>query len=289
MANDPQSLSKNRATGRGPVTGAEGPQGYSQETAIGGIEEVSEENLGSAARSKKLMEKVSSATRSTGYVSASFAEKNNPVDWRVKLSLPNTKVFNIPNLVPDGSGQPPEGLFHLMRPLKNTRGLVFPYTPNIYITYSANYDNLAPTHSNYPFPIYQNSAVDQFVITGEFTAENSAEAAYWIAANQYLRTVTKMNYGTDTNRGAPPPVVKLNGYGDFVFHDVPVVVQQYTVELGDAVDYIEADVGNNGSWAPTRSTISVTLQPAFSRDSVNSFDLKEFAQGGYLNTPPGFI
>lgn len=272
MANDPKSL------------------GLVDKVTGGVLDAVGETGVGKALRAFNLFP---GAERTSGsFTSASWDDEDEQIDWRVSLSLPNSLVPpKLKETAPRaGEGPRLEEDNNPLRPLKVTNNrLVFPYTPNIYITYSANYDNLAPTHSNYPFPIYQNSAVDQFVITGEFTVENSQEAEYWIAANHYLRTVTKMNYGVDANRGAPPPVVKLNGYGDFMFNDVPVVVQQYTVELGDAVDYIKADVGINGSWAPTRSTISVTLQPAFSRDSVNKFSLKKFAEGGYLNDPPGFI
>lgn len=258
MANDPQSF------------------GLVDNIKTGIFDAVSETGVGSALRSLNLLP--GAEPQSSAFVSASFDDEKERKDWRVKLSLPTEGAFK------------KTGIGDFLTPLRRTGGLVFPYTPNIYITYSANYDNLAPTHSNYPFPVYQNSAVDQFVITGEFTVENAEEGEYWIAANHYLRSVTKMEYGeSSSNTGAPPPVVKLNGYGDFVFNDVPVVVQQYTMELSDAVDYIKVDVGQNGSWAPTRSTISVTLQPAFSRDSVNQFSLKKFVNGDYINDDPGFI
>jgi len=263
------------------------------------LDAVDESGIGKLLRSTNLPTGAEPA--SGGFVSGSWDDEEERVDWRVRLSIPSglaqrtlsdAPIVTNPGAPGGESGE--RGLSSIksdpLDPLYETRGMVFPYTPNIYITYSANYDNLHPTHSNYPFPIYQNSAVDQFVITGEFTVENAREGAYWIAANQYLRTVTKMEYGGDSaNTGAPPPVVKLDGYGDFVFRDVPVVVQQYNVELSDAVDYIKVPISQNGSWAPTRSTISVTLQPAYSRNSVNQFSLQKFAKGEYLNNGPGFI
>ena len=246
-----------------------------------------------------------------GATQTTWVDEEESTDWRVKLSIPPSmrevmggsepaapkKIMNPGPGGPMGPGgsqtqaaseevQP----MGILDPLIETGGLVFPYTPNIYITYSANYDNLQPTHSNYPFPVYQSSAIDQFTITGEFTVQNAREGQYWIAANQYLRTATKMEYGpASSNTGAPPPIVKLNGYGDFVFKDVPVVIVSFNVELSDSVDYIKVPVGDNGSWAPTRSTITVTLQPTYSRASVNEFSLQKFAEGGYLNDGPGFI
>ena len=250
--------------------------------------------------------------RKSSATQSAWVDETETTDWRVRLSIPPNmqalmggndsgdspprKIVNPAGgqMAPGGSQRQgaseevqPRGI---LDPLIDTNGMIFPYTPNVYITYSANYDNLQPTHSNYPFPVYQNSAVDQFTITGEFTVQNAREGQYWIAANQYLRTVTKMEYGSaSANTGAPPPIVKLNGYGDFVFKDVPVVVVSFNVELSDSVDYIKVPVGDNGSWAPTRSTVTVTLQPAYSRASVNEFSLQKFAQGGYLNEGPGFI
>ena len=51
-----------------------------------------------------------------------------------------------------------------------------------------------------------------------------------------------MNYGLDGDAGAPPPIVKLTGYGDFVFPNVPVVIRNFTVDLPADVDYIKTQI-----------------------------------------------
>jgi len=204
---------------------------------------------------------------STLYKTAEWDVEQNH-DWRVKLSLPPIAEY--------------QDSFLLSR-LKETGGFVFPYTPNVMIRHAANYNSMAPTHSNYPFPVYSNSSVDSITITGDFTVDNSREAEYWIASVHYLKSVTKMAYGQESSiQGAPPPVVKLNGYGDYVFKDVPVVVADFTVNLEQDVDYIQTPFGPNGSWAPTRSNIAVTLIPAYSRDKVNKFNLQDFVDGWYV-------
>jgi hypothetical protein len=204
---------------------------------------------------------------------ASWDSSSETTDWRVRLSLPENGAWK-------------SGKDGIIAPLLETDGMVFPYTPSIFITHTANYDKVSPTHSNYPFPIYENSAVDQFTIQGEFTVENAEEGKYWIAANHFLRSVTKMAYGEGSSlKGTPPPVVKLNGYGDFVFQDVPVVIEQYSLNLAPDVDYIRVPIGPNGSWAPTRSEISISVMPTYSRDAVNRFSLDEFVDGnsiGYI-------
>lgn len=211
-------------------------------------------------------------------------------DWRVKLSLPD-KLKNSP----------------VLTPLNSTEGLVFPYTPTVFIQHDANYDMLAPVHNNYPFPTYQGSSMQSIVINGEFIVQTPEEAQYWVAAVHYLRSVTKMDYGQGGS-GNPPPTVRLNGYGDFVFKNVPVVVTNFSIELPQDVDYISTQLENQGavisgtsraasngmsnafSYVPTVSLLAVTLQPIYSRSQVEQFSLQRFVNGDYLgNDGSGFI
>jgi hypothetical protein len=211
--------------------------------------------------------------------------KGAPNDWRVRLSIPSTM---------DKTG--------ILRPLDDTNGLVFPYTPTILIQHSANYDAMQPTHSNYPFPAYQNSQIDDIVITGDFFCENAVDAQYWVATLHYLRSVTKMAYGQSTNAGSPPPLVFLNGYGDFVFPNVPVIIKTFSVDLPTDVDYIKTQAdgkvtvapdgttvdGNYEGWAPVQSQVMVTVQPVYSRARTSQFSLDKFVKGDYLDNG-GFI
>ena len=216
--------------------------------------------------------------------------KQETNDWRVKLSIPST--FGAPKI---------------LEPLVATNGLVFPYTPTILIQHTANYDALSPTHSNYPFPQYQSSQIEDLVITGDFFCENAKDAQYWTAMVHYLRSVTKMNYGTDSDAGAPPPIVKLTGYGDFVFPNVPVVIRNFTVDLPADVDYIKTQITGDVSikdgtvdkiipgkagWAPVQSQVSITVTPIYSRAKTSQFSLTSFINGGYLGSSgngSGFI
>lgn len=56
----------------------------------------------------------------------------------------------------------------ILSPLKATNGVIFPYTPKIDIVYSANYEQVDITHSNYKFYNYKNSSVDSISISGRF-------------------------------------------------------------------------------------------------------------------------
>lgn len=235
------------------------------------IDAISDTGFGKLLRTVNLLS--GAEPKDNNYTQGSWDSQSNR-DWRVRLSLPPSHGFT------DSA---------LLAPLIETgNSMVFPYTPNVYITHAAHYNSLTPIHSNYPFPIYQNSSVDSFTISGDFTVENSKEAEYWIAAVHFLKSVTKMAYGQSSEQGAPPPVIKLNGYGDFVFNNVPVVVTNVNFTMSPDVDYIQADIGN-GSWAPASSNIAVTLMPVYSRDKVNRFSLDKFVSGGYLRDGEGYL
>lgn len=240
---------------------------------------------------------VGAETQTAGFTSASWSMSSSSAgnDWRVRLQLPSVSTFQTSPI---------------LQPLKDSdNSLVFPVTPQVMVTHSASYSALAPVHSNYPFPIYQNSQVEDITITGEFPVENEQDGRYWIAAVHFLRSITKMFYGQSSNPGAPPPISYLSGYGDFVFNKVPVVVKTFTMDLRDGVDYIQVPIGENVdlgmgyqrqnvpggySYVPTLSTITVTLMPTFSRTQVRTFSLDQFINGGYIGnnssgTGGGFI
>jgi hypothetical protein len=47
--------------------------------------------------------------------------------------------------------------------------------------------------------------------------------------------------------GSPPPILILNGYGDHVFKNVPVVVKSFSVTLPPDVDYISTTISDLGN------------------------------------------
>lgn len=214
----------------------------------------------------------------------------DPIDWRVSLSVP-PRIADYAGL---SSGETAGGLLApILNPTNNR--LIFPYTPTFMIGQSANYNAMQPIHTNYPYFAYENSRVDQITLTADFYVQNQIEAQYWVAVLHYLRVMTKMSYGTGPDKGLPPPIALLNGYGDFVFKDVPVLIQNFTFDLKRDVDYIgtnlkagqEEYLGDGEStntvegyaYAPTESMFTITLQPQYSRTKQAKFNLKDFVQG----------
>jgi hypothetical protein len=193
----------------------------------------------------------------------------NPDDYRVKINT-DFAVF--------GDGNP---YFKL---LKNTNGVVFPYTPTISITHKANYTaSEGIVHSNFPFQSYKNSQVEDITIQADFTVQNNQEGLYWLAVMNFFRSATKMFYGASTPQGYPPVVCYLSGYGNMVLPNVPVVIKSFQTDFKDSVQYIEvASYDGKVQFVPTVSTVSVTVSPIYNRELTRKFDLNTFAQGGLL-------
>jgi len=149
----------------------------------------------------------------------------------------------------------------LLQPLKTTNGVVFPYTPTITTAYRADYQNYDLTHSNYRGYFYKSSYIDDIQLGCTFTAQSTADAAYVLAVIHFFRSVTKMFYGQDAQRGSPPPLVYLSGLGDYQFNNHPCVVSQFNYKLPADVDYISSGSPNNLglNLQPLQNLYSTTL------------------------------
>ena len=245
------------ATGTGSV-GATG----SAETTLGSIADPSTNRLAASG-----LNNGATVTRSDSNLDvARFPSA--PKDMRVKISDPSGRIATL--------GGP-------LAALKQTDyKVVFPYTPEITLSHTANYTSQSPTHSNYEYLFYQNSTVSEINISATFTARNSFDADYVLAVQHFFRSVTKMFYGQDDIAGLPPIVCRLEGHGDLMFSYVPIAISNFSVSLPSDVDYISATNPNNGR-VPTMQTMQISARPLYSRSRItNEFSLTKFAQGQML-------
>ena len=220
-------------------------------------------------------------------VSRAIISSNNtvtdPDDWRVSISVPEIirKEGDILAPLKDEKINPAYGTGNKM---------IFPFNPTVLLSHSANYSQVQPTHTNYAFNAYENSQVDAITITGEFYQENENDARYWIACLHFLRSATKMFYGDSNPQGNPPVVCRLNGYGEHILNDMPVVITNFTTDLPVDVDYIQCTVQGKQNYVPTQSSITVTLQPQYARRSQSGFSLNNFVAGSFIGKgKEGFV
>jgi hypothetical protein len=206
-------------------------------------------------------------------ISSQRRQVNNG-DWRVRLRLAPQSDY-LYNASRPG----------ILYPLQVTDGVIFPYTPTITTAYRANYSQYDLTHSNYRGYFYQNSSVDPINITGTFTAQNTAEANYLLAVITFFKSVTKMFYGQDAQRGVPPPLTYLTGLGEYQFNEHPCLVTQFNYTLPAEVDYIRAGSPNQlgVNQVNQRDRQSVTTGSVFG--GLNRLAAALLTKGAIPNTP----
>lgn len=203
---------------------------------------------------------IPAAAEAAGNLISTLASFGNANDWRVRLSIPKSINFQTSPI---------------LSPLISAGGLVFPYTPTIQIDQSAKYSTVSPIHSNYAFHAFQNSDPGTISITAPMNVEDETQAKYWVACLHYLRSMTKMFSGNDLKAGNPPPIVYLNGYGEHVFKNIPVVVTKFTTQLPNDCDYIPCSIPTSvltqfQSAASAFESLGNTLGTTFSSDSISN-------------------
>jgi hypothetical protein len=197
-------------------------------------------------------------------------------DWRVRLSLAPSAGYLYKAQNPG-----------ILKPLVKTDGVIFPYVPQIQVSYAAHYDPAELTHSNYKIFQYKSSSVDQISINCDFTAQDNDEANYMLAVIHFFRSVTKMFYGQDQTPkpGTPPPLCYLSGMGEFQFDRHPLVISSFNYSLPNDVDYIRAASptllsGVNSSGYDNGNDILVNDDVSCRRLQVSGLNF-----GGKENTP----
>ncbi len=202
-------------------------------------------------------------------------------DWRAKLLI----GAGAKSLIDTGFGDTALG------PLSATGGIIFPYTPTVFLQHNANYSASQLTHSNYDHPTFDSHNVGTIQVTGQFTANTNAEADYMRAVLHFFRVVTKMFFGQDVDpiAGTPPPICRFSSHGKYVLTNVPVVVESFSMELPNGVDYIRTSDGE--SMMPSSTIVTANLKPTYTRlSTTNEFGLRKFANGDFLLTRNrGFI
>ena len=173
--------------------------------------------------------------------------------------------------------------------LSNLGGIIFPYTPSISYEHKADYSNVPVMHSNFALNFYQRSYVTNIGISGKFTVQDDTEANTYLSTVHLLRALTKMLSGGEANSGSPPPICRLDAYGDFMLKNVPVAISSFKIELPDGVDYYTSNLTPfDGTSVPVISTIALTLIPMYSRAEMQKFTVSNWLndanirKSGYL-------
>jgi len=203
---------------------------------------------------------------------SSMNSKATSQDTRVKIRVPSAYLTKFTAGLKDE--------------LQNLGGIIFPFTPSIGQEYKADYTSQSPTHSNYTQNFYKSSSVGTISITGKFSVQNDKDAGVYLATIHLLRALTKMRFGNDSDSGSPPPICRLDAWGDFMFKNVPVAINSFRIDLPNTVDYFtigktSASIYGKTS-VPTLSEIQVVCLPMYSRQEI-----LEHTVSGWLNGKTG--
>ena len=77
--------------------------------------------------------------------------------------------------------------------------------------------------------------------------------------------------------GAPPPIITLEGYGEKMIGPITCVLESYSWNWPNDVDYIRTE-GDNQPF-PAIISISLTLKEALSPAEYSGFDLTAYREG----------
>jgi len=181
---------------------------------------------------------------------------------------------------------------NMLRPLARTTGLVWLYKPSVQIQSAIDYETLALTHSIQEVHAFSSNRAAQITVSGQFVSQNLDEAMYSLAAIHFLRSVSKMSFGSEagitsdvsvaqTPLGSPPPVLLLSGYGTLMMNDLPVIVTNFSFDLPPDVDYIEVPSGPGfGTKIPVSFSLAVSLVVQQAPQDMRSFNVDNFTRFG---------
>ena len=244
---------------------------------IRGAAQINDSNIFKAEYDRRAVDLYNELNQASSPSSSITGSVSDSYDWRARLS-------------PKRGGQDrfysAAGGFsdYLLRPIKESNGLVWSVTPTVLNMSSANYNTHSGQGMQYPVRSYQDSTPTDITVTGTFTANDIYEARYMLAMQTFFKVATKGDFGDISvakgTAGAPPPVLLFEYLGDHGFNKVPVVVTSYSMTFEDNVDYVPVIVNNTTTYVPTIATVLVTLSPQYTPSKVRRrFDINAIANG----------
>lgn len=221
--------------------------------------------------------------------------KSRDIDYRARLQLYGkfAKTFFADNE-------------NVLSPLKVNRGIVFPYTPSIYISRNANYGDLQFKGANFPVYTFVNSSPPMIPIIAQFTCTSQEEAQYTLAVFRFLNIISQADFGERAVQqqifGRPPPVLQFSYMGPFGFDRVPCVLTDFNTVIGNSVDmvpvehpvmplkeelpFVSAFGDKTVTYMPVEMELQINLVPQYSPRRVRKdFSLDDMRKGKNI----GFI
>jgi hypothetical protein len=198
---------------------------------------------------------------------------------------------------------------HPLYPLLLTNGLVFPFNPAISENLGVRYDVTDLTHTNESIHAYKNTDNVRLTLSNcIWVADTFDQAIYTLGVIQFFRSFTLMDFGRrKPGTGKPPSPMWFNAYGDYLYSNIPVLIERVDWTLPMDLDYVgvpnpgtaayndqqitftSSDVSplsetNGYTWIPIQFTIgSISMVVQHSVNYwANEFTLEEFMAGDLI-------
>jgi hypothetical protein len=165
-----------------------------------------------------------------------------------------TANLGLNGLTTSGSSIYPPG--HPLYPLTQTGGLVFPFNPVISENLGVRYDSTELTHTNESIHAYKNTENVRINLADcIWVADTFDQAIYTIGVIQFFRSFTLMDFGrAGPGTGKPPSPMWFNAYGNYMYCQVPVLIEHVDWAFPQDIDYV--GVPNPGTDAYNNQTLS---------------------------------
>lgn len=194
----------------------------------------------------------------------------------------------------------------LLKPLIATNGLMFPYRPTITWQQNIVYGTQQLTHTLQDFKYFIRNSSVTFNISCPFTCENTDTASYTLAALHFLRSASKMHFGgfngsstsssivssllttttstvsNDSYVGLPPTPLVLNGYGDYMFNNLNVILENFSMNFSDEVDYVDFTINGSKLYFPVLSTLVLQVTTQNTPQKTREFNHADFVNGSLM-------
>mgnify|MGYP001231715769 FL=1 len=134
----------------------------------------------------------------------------------------------------------------ILKPIRDTNGLLMPYTPSIQIMHTAvEYSQYNLPQTNFDYYAFARRASPSMSVVAPFSAQDQSEARYLLAVIHFLRVVSLSYYGRENKakRGIAPPTLLFSAYGSYMFERVPVLLRSVSFGLDADVDYVSCATG----------------------------------------------
>jgi hypothetical protein len=144
------------------------------------------------------------------------------------------------------SGQSIYPSSHPLFPLTQTGGLVFPYNPVITEGMGVKYDVTELTHTNENIHAFRNSDNVRLTLADcVWTAETFDRAIYTLGVIHFFRSYRLMDFGRGdqsqsgkAGSGRPPSPMWFSAYGDYMYNQVPVLLERVDFTFPPDIDYV---------------------------------------------------